>query len=71
MAGAVLELLHEVNRAGQTVVIVTHDSEIGGTARRLVRVQDGQIVADGTPAAVLNGRRRRTTPLRAQGRTAT
>jgi putative ABC transport system ATP-binding protein len=68
MAGAVLDLLHEVNRAGQTVVIVTHDAEIGGTARRLVRVQDGQIVADGTPAAVLNGgqRRRRTTPLRAR-----
>jgi putative ABC transport system ATP-binding protein len=67
MAGAVLDLLHEVNRAGQTVVIVTHDAEIGGTARRLVRVQDGQIVADGAPSEVLNGgRRRRTTPLRAR-----
>jgi putative ABC transport system ATP-binding protein len=80
MAGAVLDLLHEVNRAGQTVVIVTHDAEIGGTARRLVRVQDGQIVADGAPSDVLNaaGRkrtsavepRRRTTPLRARRATA-
>jgi putative ABC transport system ATP-binding protein len=76
MAGAVLDLLHEVNRAGQTVVIVTHDAEIGGTARRLVRVQDGHIVADGAPSAVLDAdgrrpanelvRRRRTTPLRAR-----
>ncbi|MEY2477536.1 MAG: putative transport system ATP-binding protein [Actinomycetota bacterium] len=69
MAGAVLDLLHEVNRSGQTVVIVTHDAEIGSTARRLVRVQDGQIVADGTPSEVLNGaraRRRRTAPLRAR-----
>lgn len=68
MAGAVLDLLHEVNRAGQTVVIVTHDAEIGSTARRLVRVQDGRIVADGTPSEVLNGarRRRRTAPLRAR-----
>ena len=80
MAGAVLDLLHEVNRAGQTVVIVTHDADIGATARRLVRVQDGQIVADGTPAEVLDGagrkptpatvRRRRTAPLRARRATA-
>ena len=32
-------------RAGQTVVIVTHDAEIGGSAHRLVRMQDGHIVA--------------------------
>ena len=75
MAGAVLDLLHEVNRAGQTVIIVTHDSDIGSTARRLLRVQDGRIVADGTPADVLDGAgrrrtsgsvRRRATPLRAR-----
>ena len=70
MAGAVLDLLHEVNRAGQTVIIVTHDADIGGTARRLLRVQDGRIVADGTPAEVLNGKRRRATPLRARRATA-
>jgi putative ABC transport system ATP-binding protein len=66
MATAVLDLLHEVNDAGQTVVIVTHDADIGSSARRLIRVQDGRIVADGTPSEVLNGRRRRTTPLRAR-----
>ena len=68
MATAVIDLLHEVNGAGQTVVIVTHDSEIGSTAHRLVRVQDGQIVADGTPSEILNGgrRRRRAAPLRAK-----
>jgi putative ABC transport system ATP-binding protein len=53
MAAAVLDLLHEVNDAGQTVVIVTHDADIGGSAHRLVRVQDGRIVADGTPEEVL------------------
>jgi putative ABC transport system ATP-binding protein len=66
MATAVMDLLHEVNDAGQTVVIVTHDADIGSTARRLIRVQDGRIVADGTPSEVLNGRRRRTAPLRAR-----
>jgi putative ABC transport system ATP-binding protein len=64
MAAAVMELLHEVNGTGQTVVVVTHDAEIGATARRLLRVQDGQVVADGTPAQVLDGRRRRTAPVR-------
>jgi putative ABC transport system ATP-binding protein len=59
MAGAVLDLLHEVNASGQTVVIVTHDADIGATAQRLVRVQDGHIVADGTPDEVLDGGRRR------------
>jgi putative ABC transport system ATP-binding protein len=66
MASAVLDLVHEVNRAGQTVVIVTHDADIGSSARRLLRVQDGEVVADGTPSEVLNGRRRRTKPLQAQ-----
>jgi ABC-type lipoprotein export system ATPase subunit len=61
-------LLHEVNGAGQTVVIVTHDGDIGGSAQRLVRVQDGRVVADGTPGRILDGRARRATPLRAKRR---
>jgi putative ABC transport system ATP-binding protein len=50
MASAVLELLREVHAAGQTIVIVTHDAEIGGAAERLVRMQDGQIVDDAPTA---------------------
>lgn len=45
-ARAVLELFHEVNANGQTMVVVTHDHEIGATADRLIRVQDG-LVQDG------------------------
>jgi len=52
MAEEVMELLHEVNAAGQSIVIVTHDAGIGGSAPRLVRMRDGRIVADGVPAAV-------------------
>ncbi|HEX2063036.1 MAG TPA: ABC transporter ATP-binding protein [Acidimicrobiales bacterium] len=55
MASSVLDLLHEVNRAGQTVVVVTHDPNIGRTAGRLVRMQDGAVVADGPPSDVLEG----------------
>jgi putative ABC transport system ATP-binding protein len=52
-AAAVLDLLHEVHDHGQTLIVVTHDADIGAAGQRLVRVQDGHIVADGVPAAVL------------------
>jgi putative ABC transport system ATP-binding protein len=57
MALAVLDLLREVHTAGQTIVIVTHDPEIGGAAGRLVRMQDGHIVDD-APTAPKRVRRR-------------
>jgi putative ABC transport system ATP-binding protein len=48
-AEAVLDLLFEVHRAGQTLVIVTHDRAIGGRGQRLLQVRDGRIVSDGAP----------------------
>ncbi|HEV3227456.1 MAG TPA: macrolide ABC transporter ATP-binding protein, partial [Acidimicrobiales bacterium] len=48
-AAVVLDLLFEVNRAGQTLVVVTHDGAIGGRGQRLLQVRDGRIVADGPP----------------------
>jgi putative ABC transport system ATP-binding protein len=46
-AGAeVLGLLDELNRAGTTVAIITHDLEVADRAPRQVRVRDGLIVAD-------------------------
>ena len=53
MAIAVLDLLQEVNEAGQTILVVTHDDGIAAQARRLVRMADGHIVADGTTAELL------------------
>jgi putative ABC transport system ATP-binding protein len=52
MAEEVMNLLHEVNAAGQSIVIVTHDAGIGASAPRLVRMRDGRVVSDGVPAAV-------------------
>ncbi len=51
-AASVLELFHEVNRAGQTMVVVTHDREIGASADRLIEVRDGLIAADTRPSSV-------------------
>jgi ABC-type lipoprotein export system ATPase subunit len=40
----VLQLLESLHRAGQTVVIVTHDARIAATADRLVSMRDGAFV---------------------------
>jgi putative ABC transport system ATP-binding protein len=48
-AEAVLGLLFEVHRSGQTLVIVTHDRAIGERGERLLQVRDGRIVSDGPP----------------------
>ncbi|ADW18140.1 ABC transporter related protein [Desulfobulbus propionicus DSM 2032] len=42
----IIELLEELNQRGLTLVIVTHDPEIGERARRQIRVVDGRIAAD-------------------------
>ena len=42
----IMELLHDRHRGGLTIVLVTHDAEVGAQAQRLVRMRDGRI--DGT-----------------------
>jgi len=42
----IIDLLEELNRQGQTLVVVTHDPEIGERARRRVRVVDGRLASD-------------------------
>ena len=47
-----LSLLGELNARGHTVIIVTHDANVAGEARRVITMKDGRIVSDpGTPAA--------------------
>jgi putative ABC transport system ATP-binding protein len=48
-AGEIVELLHEVHAAGQTLVVVTHDEGLGRSGQRLVQVRDGLVVADSAP----------------------
>jgi putative ABC transport system ATP-binding protein len=44
----VLEFLKELNREGNTVVLITHDNGIANECRRVVRLQDGKIISDET-----------------------
>jgi len=43
----IIELLEKMNADGLTLLVVTHDPEIGGRARRVVKLIDGRIVSDG------------------------
>ncbi len=46
-AADILQLMRQLNQEqGQTLVIVTHDPQIGAQCDRIVRMQDGQIVAN-------------------------
>jgi putative ABC transport system ATP-binding protein len=42
----IIELLENLNQDGLTLVIVTHDPDIGERARRRIRVVDGTIASD-------------------------
>lgn len=42
----VLNLFREINSAGTTIVIVTHDGGIGASANRCIRIFDGNIQSD-------------------------
>ncbi|GIL31441.1 ABC transporter ATP-binding protein [Actinocatenispora comari] len=43
----VLDVLSAVNRAGRTVVVVTHDPDVGGSMGRTVTIRDGRVGAEG------------------------
>ncbi len=42
MAEGVLELLEGINKAGTTIIMVTHDPELAARAKREVHLKDGQ-----------------------------
>lgn len=48
---SIIELILELNRElGTTLVLVTHDPEVAGRARRTIRLADGRVVQDTAPA---------------------
>ncbi|MGP3968451.1 ABC transporter ATP-binding protein [Streptomyces sp. 6N223] len=48
----VMRLLCELNAAGTTVVVITHDHDIADSLPRQVRLRDGRIVRDTGPATL-------------------
>jgi putative ABC transport system ATP-binding protein len=48
---AIVGLFSELHAAGQTIIMITHDSAVARLASRVVRIQDGLVVEDRQAAA--------------------
>ena len=44
----VMKMLKEIHAEGNTIVLITHDSDVARQAERVVRIADGQITSDTT-----------------------
>ncbi len=42
----IMRLLRKLNKAGKTIIMVTHENDIAAWARRVVRMRDGLIESD-------------------------
>ena len=43
---SLVELLHELNREGATILVITHDQDVSGSFPRQVRLLDGRVESD-------------------------
>jgi putative ABC transport system ATP-binding protein len=60
----ILAFLQSLNRAGRTIVMVTHDTTVARHAARVVSMQDGRVVGDEVVRAPLDARRFSTAGVR-------
>ena len=47
---SIMELIRELNRAGATIIMITHDEGLADQLPRQIRVLDGEIISDRTKA---------------------
>jgi putative ABC transport system ATP-binding protein len=43
----ILQLMKQLNELGNTIILITHDLEIAKQAKRMVSIQDGQLLENG------------------------
>jgi len=48
----VVEQLRDLTRQGFTVILVTHEDDIGNACDRVIRIRDGHVISDGFEEAV-------------------
>ena len=61
---AVLDVLTEINRSGQSVVMVTHDIKSARRANRIIYLQDGGIIGECNPGEYVSGDKERHEKIR-------
>ena len=53
-AEEIMEIFQDLNNKGHTIVMITHEAEIAGYAKRVIHLRDGKIVND-----QINGKRKK------------
>jgi putative ABC transport system ATP-binding protein len=42
----ILDLIDKLNAAGKTIIMVTHEGDVGNRAKRTIRLMDGEVLSD-------------------------
>lgn len=50
---AIVTLLRELNEAGTTIVVITHDNDLAASLPRQIMIRDGRVVSDSANEAIL------------------
>ncbi len=45
-ADEIMEIFHKLNKAGHTIVMITHEPDIARNAKRIITIKDGKLVSD-------------------------
>ena len=43
----VMEIFKNLNESGNTIILITHDSDVAAKAKRVIRIQDGKLFEEG------------------------